>query len=700
MKDQFRVQKLLVVMTALGLSGLGVVFDQRHVASAVPSGSCTTGTYAETAVGADTVGTFTAPAGASTSGCTWNVPAGVTSVRVLVVAGGGGGGGQLTSGGGGAGGVVHESSFSVTSNGTVSVTVGKGGAAGSDAWNRPANYNNGDNGDNSVFGSVTAIGGGGGGGGGTNSQIGNPGSAGGSGGGGGRCWVGCNTSFSSSNGNKRVGGAGTNGQGNRGGHAPYMSGAGGGGAGGPGEESLGTRSGVGGDGVAYDISGTSTHYGGGGGGGSENTATRAAGGLGGGGSGGANNGAETGVAGTAGTGGGGGGAKWSGAAGGSGIVIIRWGTAPTAPVFSLSASSGYGVLNSSLTSPYSVVVTSGSVTSYSISPSLPAGLSFDSSTGLVSGTPTSLSALTSYTITARRVNATNGGSASSTQTFDFGVYNTAPTTTTTTTTSTTTTSSTTTTVPGSSTTAAPATTVATTVAAVEVAPTTTVSFGQTQIARVVTSTTIAERQAQATAASTTSTVPRPVATTVAPSTTVPEIAEAAPGEASLLVGGEEVEATLSRSNDQLVIAAGEMSATISGVTSDGAIAPLDSEGNIRLSDGDQIQVEASGFAPNSDVEVWLFSTPTLLGTVAVNGEGTASSKFALPRGVESGNHRVALNGKNAVGDDASFAVGIVIGSSSGGVSTAGKVLISVPIALAVLFALVIPARRRRKVELA
>ena len=277
---------------------------------------------------------------------------------------------------------------------------------------------------------------------------------------------------------------------------------------------------------------------------------------------------------------------------------------------------------------------------------------------------------------------------------------TAPTTTTTTTTSTTTTSSTTTTVPGSSTTAAPATTVATTVAAVEVAPTTTVSFGQTQIARVVTSTTIAERQAQATAASTTTTVPRPVATTVAPSTTVPEIAEAAPGEASLLVGGEEVEATLSRSNDQLVIAAGEMSATISGVTSDGAIAPLDSEGNIRLSDGDQIQVEASGFAPNSDVEVWLFSTPTLLGTVAVNGEGTASSKFALPRGVESGNHRVALNGKNAVGDDASFAVGIVIGSSSGGVSTAGKVLISVPIALAVLFALVIPARRRRKVELA
>lgn len=164
--------------------------------------------------------------------------------------------------------------------------------------------------------------------------------------------------------------------------------------------------------------------------------------------------------------------------------------------------------------------------------------------------------------------------------------------------------------------------------------------------------------------------------------------------------GEPVESSLSRSNDQLVISAGDLSATISGVTADGAVAPLDSEGNIRLSEGDQIQVEASGFAPKSDVEVWLFSTPILLGTVTVNAEGTASAVFPLPRGAESGNHRVALNGKNVAGDDASFAVGIVIGSSSGGVSTTGKVLIAIPIALAVLVALVIPARRRRKVQLA
>ena len=52
----------------------------------------------------------------------------------------------------------------------------------------------------------------------------------------------------------------------------------------------------------------------------------------------------------------------------------------------------------------------GAVTSWSISPSVPAGLSFDTSTGAISGTPTAVSSSTQYTVTATNT----GGSATTT----------------------------------------------------------------------------------------------------------------------------------------------------------------------------------------------------------------------------------------------------------------------------------------------
>ena len=60
--------------------------------------------------------------------------------------------------------------------------------------------------------------------------------------------------------------------------------------------------------------------------------------------------------------------------------------------------------------------TGGDVVSYSITPSLPAGLSLDTGSGVISGTPTELSAATDYTVTATN----SGGSA--TVTVSITVY--------------------------------------------------------------------------------------------------------------------------------------------------------------------------------------------------------------------------------------------------------------------------------------
>lgn len=254
------------------------------------------------------------------------LPNALSSVEVLVVAGGGAGGcgeGNLNGdggAGGGGGGVIYNSNFLVTSGTTYTVTVGDGGA-GNAVSGVP-----GANGNNSIFGSLVAFGGGGGGGGDyTGSSM-----PGGSGGG-----------ASREGGTNKSGGISL-GQGFTGGAALDVrrGAAGGGGAGGAGLNTIDTGAGGigpgsnGGLGVAYNISGTVSYYGGGGGGApslnfSSGTSYGGIGGIGGGASilpnGGPGATSQPGSSGITNTGGGGaGGYGTSGGSGGSGIVIVRY----------------------------------------------------------------------------------------------------------------------------------------------------------------------------------------------------------------------------------------------------------------------------------------------------------------------------------------------------------------------------------------
>jgi hypothetical protein len=306
-----------------------------------------------------TVQSFTA-----TGPGTFTVPTGITSVEVLVV-GGGGGAGNL-GGGAGGGGVVHHRNYPVSPGGSVAYSVGGGGASGPTYPGPPAS-----NGTPSTFGVITAYGGGGSGvwassplGGTVGSGAGGPGNPG----------IGIDggiaTQPRSPNGD--IGATNYGNPGCRGGtNGPQgsdygmntgsgqYSGGGGGGAG----RSGGYRSHIvnidsqsisnigrnlihqvdagrdGGDGVAFDISGTWAHYGGGGAGGAHTPGynqpgATARGGLGGGG-----NGASVdvqfapagrGQPGTTNTGGGGGGGWYTGGGtaqggdGGPGIIIVRY----------------------------------------------------------------------------------------------------------------------------------------------------------------------------------------------------------------------------------------------------------------------------------------------------------------------------------------------------------------------------------------
>jgi len=275
-----------------------------------------------------------------TSSGTFSVPSGVTSVNVLVVAGGASGGGGIASvdgqnggsGGGGAGGLIFMPGYPVTPGGTVSVTVGCGGATQASAQSR------GNDGQDSVFGTLTAKGGGGGGATSCSQPV-YDGQSGGSGGGGADTGVSSsNSSGGSATQPTQPGNSGAYGFGNPGGAVQggggNFGGAGGGGAGVAGTTNGGDSDGrPGGNGKAYTIAdGTTPVYyaGGGGGAGGASGTPAGAGGSGGGGAGGLVFG-PAGVSGQANKGGGGGGGTENqggpcghSGGGGKGIVIVTY----------------------------------------------------------------------------------------------------------------------------------------------------------------------------------------------------------------------------------------------------------------------------------------------------------------------------------------------------------------------------------------
>lgn len=225
-------------------------------------------------------------------------------VEYLIVAGGGGGGNH-GGGGGGAGGLLTGTT-TVTAQ-AYTITVGAGGTGDT------ISYSGSQNGGNSIFAGLTAIGGGRG-------NHSGAGASGGSGAGGGYGYVGAPV------GGGAAGGAGTAGQGNAGGIGSGITGSypggGGGGAGSIGQNATDTAGGNGGHGLAVSITGDLRFYAGGGGGGTRG-GVHGLGGLGGGADSPNNNAAPN-------TGGGGTSTTFTSSTitnrgvGGSGIVVVRY----------------------------------------------------------------------------------------------------------------------------------------------------------------------------------------------------------------------------------------------------------------------------------------------------------------------------------------------------------------------------------------
>ena len=197
-------------------------------------------------------------------------------------------------------------------------------------------------------------------------------------------------------------------------------------------------------------------------------------------------------------------------------------------------------------------------------------------------------------------------------------------------------------------------------------------------------------------------------TTVVPTTTVapkkqalpPSLVNTESATGAATIGGKTTKAKTTRVNNQLVFTAGGFTVTLAGVNPDGTVIPLSSEGLLEVKRGDMFRLDAQGFAPNSSVNIWMFSKTFLMDTIEVGADGLVKSTLKVPKSVEDGLHHLVMVGVDKAEKEAKFEVGMNVGVPPKQ-WWYSRILIVIPISIAVFLGFWLPTsatRRRRRLH--
>lgn len=163
----------------------------------------------------------------------------------------------------------------------------------------------------------------------------------------------------------------------------------------------------------------------------------------------------------------------------------------------------------------------------------------------------------------------------------------------------------------------------------------------------------------------------------------------------MLVNGKATSLDITRVNNSYKITSADLGVTLQVVNTDGEVVPLDADGNINGADGDIVVVDVTGARPSDDINIWMFSTPIQIGQGKISEDGNFSGRFAVPDSVESGSHRLVLKTVSYTGSESTVSVGFIVGSGNDGNSAISAIIFGI-LGVAVTFALIIPATRRRR----
>lgn len=145
---------------------------------------------------------------------------------------------------------------------------------------------------------------------------------------------------------------------------------------------------------------------------------------------------------------------------------------------------------------------------------------------------------------------------------------------------------------------------------------------------------------------------------------LPEVRTASP---LTIVSGElspTVSKRLESGGQQMETAAGVKVLIDAKPRSNSVTSSTSATGLIRVTYGDGLAVTASGLKPGTEIAVWLFSTPRLLGTAIVDENGEIRAVFEVASDVPVGQHTAQVSGLDRQGEIVAFNAGVELVSDS------------------------------------
>ena len=138
----------------------------------------------------------------------------------------------------------------------------------------------------------------------------------------------------------------------------------------------------------------------------------------------------------------------------------------------------------------------------------------------------------------------------------------------------------------------------------------------------------------------------------------------APGASVFLVNGSPQPVTVvpdsSARPTALLASGGGVALRLAGLDRLGGALGVSGKAALVLQPDNALSVEGSGVAPNSDVPVYLFSTPRLLGTVHADATGSFKGLVPVPKDLELGQHTLQVNAIGSDGAVRSLSLGVVL----------------------------------------